>query len=186
MRHVPRTAGLSIVRTVYGDTVWCHFTLEQFMKAADDDVKTRSPRFAVVRNPWDRAVSAYHFARQGGVPDGANMGRAHRYRGEDFETFDTFVRRYLAVHNVWKLDGVFRPQTYYVGRDDRYPLDHIGQFDRLPDTERWLSQALGRSIQLQRSNATDREEYQSYYSAVTRDIVAEAYRADIERFGFTF
>ncbi len=183
--HVPRTAGLSITRAIYHSTVWCHFTLPQLLRHADKDI-LELPRFSIVRNPWERTVSAYHFAKRGGVPDGAQIQHPERYRGKEFETFDRFVREYLGHRNVGKLDGVFRPQTYYLGRESKNSFDYIGDFDRLPETEQWLSETLGRPIRLPKSNSTDHLDYRTYYSDETRDVIARAYRADIEMFGFQF
>lgn len=183
--HVPKTAGMSIARAIYHRTVWCHFTLPQLLKRGDDDI-LELPRFTIVRNPWDRAVSAYHFAKMGTIPGGAQMQHPEHYRGQAFETFETFVREYLGVYDVWKLDGVFRPQSYYLGPPGRGNFDYIGDFDYMPETEQWLSKTLGRPIRLTHSNATDRAKYRTYYSRTTRNIVAEVYRCDIDRFGFQF
>lgn len=183
--HVPRTAGLSITREVYHSTVWCHFTLTQLLKHADKDI-LELPRFANVRNPWDRTVSAYHFAKRGQIPDGAQMRNPERYRRKDFETFDRFVREYLGRRMLRKPDGVFRPQTYYLGREESNSIDYIGDFDRMSETEHWLSNTLRRPIGIPKSNSTDHLDYRTYYSDETRDVVAKAYRSDIERFGFRF
>lgn len=183
--HVPKTAGMSMTRAVYHRTVWCHFTLPQLLRSGDDDV-LKLPRFTIIRNPWDRAVSAYHFAKKGAIPGGAAMRRAERYHARDFETFDGYVRGFLAVHDVWKLDGVFRPQSYYLGPPEPDNFDYIGDFDYMPETELWLSETLDRPVRLAHSNATERATYRSYYSRETRNIVAEIYRCDIDRFGFQF
>ena len=66
--------------------------------------QAQAPLQEVIRNSWDRAVSAYHFAKSGGVRGGAQIRRADRYRARDFATFDSFVRGYLAVHDVWTSD----------------------------------------------------------------------------------
>jgi hypothetical protein len=183
--HIPKTAGVSITQAVYGRTVWCHFTLPQLLKAADEDV-LRLPRFTIIRNPWDRAVSAYHFAKSGGIRGGAQMKRADRYRAQDFETFDSYVRGYLAVHDVWKLDGVFRPQSYYLGPPGRDNFGYIGDFDYMPETEQWLTDTLGRPVRLPHTNASNHSNYQTYYTKETRNIVGDIYRCDIDRFGFQF
>ncbi len=186
--HVPRTAGLSVLRTVYGSDMLRHFTNQQFLKVADDDVR-RLPRFSIVRNPWDRAVSAYMIAKQGGVPGGAQMLHPEQYQQPEFATFDRFVREYLATHNVRKLDGVFKPQTYYLGppgaaQDEA--LDHIGHFECLGETEEWLSKTLEREVQLVHSNETQHGPYHDYYDNATRELVGRIYRDDVERFGFEF
>ena len=184
--HIPRAAGVSVMRTIYRSAGIRHFTVDQFLEVAAPDLRDL-PRFAIVRNPWDRAVSAYHFARQGGVAGGAQMAHLDRYRGPAFATFEAFVIQYLSTKNVWKADGVFRPQSYYLGNHAETTLDHIGVFGQLHETESWLSGELGRPIQLAHCNSTSREHpYQKYYSDTTREIVADIYRADIERFDFAF
>ncbi len=183
--HVPRTAGLSVIRTVYRSNHLRHYTVDQLLNTATGDV-LRLPRFTIVRNPWDRAVSAYLFARQGGVPGGGQMLHPHRYRGPEFATFATFVREYLAVRNVWKLDGVFRPQSYYLGAAGERAFDHIGNFDRLGETENWLSQTLGETVNFVRSNSTVRAHFHAYYDDELQKLVSRIYKHDIERFGFEF
>lgn len=184
--HVPRTAGLSVTRAIYGLDTVRHFTIEQFLRIAPEDIRSL-PRFTIVRNPWDRAVSAYQFARGGGVPGGSLIAHPQRYRGPAFSSFETFVTEYLVTHDRQRMDGVFRPQTYYV-RDGRgaIPFDHVGMFDRLPDTAAWLSAALGRAISITTSNGTRHGHYRDYYTPATRRIVGEVYRDDVETFGFEF
>lgn len=183
--HVPRTAGLSVARAVYHQDLWCHFTVSALEKNSLPEVR-RLPRFAIVRNPWDRAVSAYHFAKQGGVPGGAEMFHPERYRGADFDTFESFVHQYLSVRSPWQLDGVFRPQSHYLGQRGRDRVDHVGFFEHLSDTEEWLSTTLNRPIALKHSNKVDREHYRSCYSEETKEIVAQVYSMDIKRFDYTF
>jgi hypothetical protein len=185
--HVPRTAGFSVLQTVYQSEILRHFTIRQFLDVSCDDVR-RLPRFAVARNPWDRAVSAYTLATLGGVPGGAQMLHPQQYDRPEFATFDSFVHGYLAVRNAWKLDGVFKPQVYYLGSPDlqNREMHHVGLFHRLPETEEWLSETLGRDIQLELSNQTPRRAYQDYYTDATREIVRRIYSEDIERFGFEF
>lgn len=186
--HVPRTAGLSVLRAVYGSDMLRHFTNQQFMKVSGEDAR-RLPRFSIVRNPFDRVVSAYAIAKQGGVPGGAQMLHPEQYQEPEFATFDSFVRQYLATHDARKLDGVFKPQVYYLGPPDLGPgkaLDHIGHFERLSETEDWLSQTLGRYIHLGHCNESRHGPYHDYYTKATRDLVGRIYRDDIERFGFEF
>jgi hypothetical protein len=183
--HVPRAAGLSVSRTLYNRDIF-HFSARQMRRVLPADV-LNLPRFAIVRNPWDRTVSAYHFATQGGVLGGAQMAYPERYRGNDFATFETFVTRYLARHTLASIDGVFRPQsTYLLLNDGTVPFDHVGRFERIGETEEWLSATLGRPIRFPKINGTDRDDYRGYFTDETREIVADRYRADIDAFGYTF
>ena len=62
--HVPRTAGTSLALELYGRFVG-HFSLADLCAVSAPDVLAL-PRFAIVRNPWDRLVSAWAFAKAGG------------------------------------------------------------------------------------------------------------------------
>lgn len=184
--HVPRTAGLSVTRAVYGFDTARHFTVEQFLRVAPAPL-LRLPRFTVVRNPWERAVSAYLFARAGGVPGGSLIAHPQRYRGPEFASFDRFVTGYLLGRSPHRLDGVFRPQTYYL-RDAAggMPFDHIGRFDRLGETADWLESVLDEQICITTSNGTRHSDYQLYYTDTTQRIVGELYWDDVDAFGFRF
>lgn len=183
--HIPRTAGLSISRTLYHRDIF-HFSARQMRRVLPADVLTL-PRFAIVRNPWDRTVSAYHFAKQGGVPGGAQMAHPERYRSNDFTTFGAFTTRYLARQDLSSIDGVFRPQSAYLFLNDgTLSFDHVGRFERLGETEQWLSATLGRPIRFPKINGTDRDDYRGYFTDETREIVADRYRVDIDAFGYRF
>ena len=56
----------------------------------------------------------------------------------------------------------------------------------MPETEQWLTTTLGRLVRLAHSNASEHADYRTYYTKETRNIVAEIYRDDIDRFGFQF
>ncbi|MBW8783549.1 MAG: sulfotransferase family 2 domain-containing protein [Novosphingobium sp.] len=187
--HVPRAAGTSVAETIYGGFLG-HFTIDQVLRTNPEDVLAL-PRFTIVRNPWDRAVSAFEFARAGGgIGDGSRRVRiAHpeRYRGPTFSAFDRFVREFLATHEIERLDGVFRPQLYYVGSaGGTIPFDHIGRFDRLGETEQWLSDTLQRSIRFPRLNPTERLGYREYYTPELQRIVGDIYESGVKSFGFDF
>src|SRR5436190_384652 len=81
--HVPRTGGTSAVGAIYGRFIG-HFGLADLKAVAPADVLVL-PRFAIVRNPWDRAVSAWAFARAGGGGDSQfgtiRINRPQRYAG---------------------------------------------------------------------------------------------------------
>ncbi len=198
MIHVPRTAGTSLTSAIYGHFLG-HFSITSLLAVAPIAVLAL-PRFAIVRNPWDRLVSAWSFARQGygngeatdtgPSPSSRDLVRIRHpelYRGPDFATFDSFVLEWFAHRDVRRLDGVFKPQTDYVlAADGSMPFNHLGRIEKLDETIGWLSSQLGRTIALPRFNSSDRDEYRQYYTAQTRDLVARIYARDIAAFGYTF
>jgi hypothetical protein len=186
--HVPRSAGTSIASTLFGRFIG-HFTIRQFLAKSSPEV-LELPRFTIVRNPWDRLVSAYEFARAGRGEDGPQrvmIARPWRYHKSEYADFGTFVREHVAKTNTRQLDGVFRPQLCYI-LDDKgeMPFDFIGRFDQLEETEAWLAKTLGRPVVLPRFNATRRADYRSYYTDETRELVGEIYAETVRRFSFEF
>jgi hypothetical protein len=175
-----------------------HFTLQQVLDNCAP-AALALPRFAIVRNPWDRLVSAYEFARVGGNPSvsgkmgkvggggGVRVAQAWKYRGELFDTFEKFVKDFMLRRDPSTLDGIFRPQCYYVrAADGTMPLDFIGRFEHMDATRQWLADTLGRPIDLPQHNASQRSAYHSYYTPELRNLVGDIYADDIAALHYDF
>ncbi len=68
--HVPKAAGSSIKTEIYGKPQFGHRRIAEFY--AYDRARTAAFfKFAFVRNPWDRMLSAFTYLRQ----DKGNSGR---------------------------------------------------------------------------------------------------------------
>ncbi|MEQ1498197.1 MAG: sulfotransferase family 2 domain-containing protein [Novosphingobium sp.] len=184
--HVPRTAGTSISSALYGMQV-NHFPVREMLPLMSD-LLLALPRFAIVRNPWDRAVSAWSFARNGGGTDGKVILRSPlRYRGPEFQTFEQFVHDWLSQKALGQFDGIFRPQAdFLLDQNGKLPLDHLGRFENLPATEAWLNQHNPAMRAIPHFNAAVREPYRNHYTPASRDAVAKVYARDIELFGYDF
>jgi len=183
--HVPRAAGTSISHLLYGRFLG-HFPLAA-LEAVGDPETLALPRLAVVRNPWDRLASAYRFAAGGGgggqfaARSAANVTRSVVSAG----SFERFVKDWLPRRHLNRLDGLFRPQTYYLcGAAGGLPFDHLGRIEDLHQTELWLGDRLGRTIALPHSNAASGHIATVRYDAEMIDIVARLYAADIALLGY--
>jgi hypothetical protein len=129
-------------------------------------------KFAVVRNPWARAVSAYKYmVSSNGVPFGVFVRRTIMRGG-----------RQLAVRQI-------EPQTRYVcGADGALLVDRLIRFENLTAEFAEVSrQIFGREEPLPTVNvSSDRRDYRSFYDDATADIVANVYARDIAMFGYAF
>ena len=65
--HVPKCAGVSISRSLFGSLVGTHIAMKSFQLIYTEEEFARYFKFAFVRNPWDRLVSAYRFLKRGGM-----------------------------------------------------------------------------------------------------------------------
>lgn len=184
--HVPRAGGTSTANALYGGHIG-HFPLRDLLVAVPRDV-LELPRFTIVRNPWERAVSAWRFARAGQGSGGqeASIANPARYRGPEFAEFDSFVGRFLMPADVDRLDPVFRTQAWYVEAGGARGLDHVGRLDDLPATVDWLTRTLGRDIAIGHHNRSEGDDWRTQYTPHLVDLVGRIYARDVEQFGYAF
>lgn len=187
--HVPKAAGTSFNEALYGRFMGHSHALD-VARWAPADVKAL-PRFSVTRNPWDRLVSAWRFARQGaGVGDTyrAGMWRPELYRVPEFESFERFVRDWLAPRDVTRLDGVFQPQWLFLCDSGKNLLvDHVGRLGDLAPTYAFLESRIGATRPIARANRSgDAVDYRTFYTPELAALVGEIYREDVRLFGYDF
>jgi hypothetical protein len=126
--------------------------------------------FAFVRNPWDRLVSSFFWARQGNNP-----------RLLEYEDFPHFVR------DLPNLDRSEDSQWSYVsGRQGKQQVEYIGYYERLAEDFDYVCERLGVTLELPHLNASKRRDYRDYYDDETREIVRAVYKDDVEKFGYRF
>ncbi|MDQ4086405.1 MAG: sulfotransferase family protein [Pseudomonadota bacterium] len=188
--HVPKTAGTSFNQALYGRFIGQHLRAVDVARWAPPVVRAL-PSFAVVRNPWDRLVSAYRFARRGhGAGDGprAYIRRPDLYRAPEFSSFERFVKEWLVEREVTAIEDVFRPQSFFLcdGRGNVL-VDHVGRLEQLAPTCDFVARHTGRRLDLPRLNASgETVDYRRFYTPELARIVADIYRDDVALFGYGF
>jgi hypothetical protein len=182
--HIPKCAGISVSTALYGNLSGGHTTLDEYIRIFEPRNILSYFKFTIVRNPWDRLVSAFHFLKGGGFGE-ADRAWAEAELGRH-EDFDGFVRGWLNASNIWKWYH-FRPQYHYMLEKHRViELDFIGRFESLESDFAWIAERVGARCTLPSINAGRHEPYTEYYCAATRDIVASVYAKDIAVLGYTF
>ena len=156
--------------------LWKHSTLADIDGLFSIDQIAGMFAFTLVRNPWDRVVSYYHWLRAQGF-DHPAVATA---KARDFAGFlgEAHVQAALAAHPaaryMTRADGVEQAQAYI-------RLEHVA------DDARALQDHLGFALDLPRANASERDrDFRRYYSDDTAAIVARVCAADIARFGYRF
>ena len=109
--HVPRVAGTSIARALYGPGCTRHHSIRYF--------KTVAPRFweaadsfAVIRDPFDRFVSSYAFTRSGGT-ESCRLSDVFVRQTAGLKSVDDYLS-FLEERDDLSLDFVMRPQSWFV------------------------------------------------------------------------
>ena len=180
--HIPKNAGSSITKTLANyigvDREVLRPQKYKFLSIGDvrgnggPRVKLLHPEgiyfvFSVLRNPWDRVVSYFHYLQQIKQPPG-NLSKD--------VTFDRWVR-----------NGGFkglRPQHTHVGYGDR--LDYLARFETLQDDWVKICEGLGIDTPLIHDKKSKHKPFREYYGSVTQHLVGRFYKEDIKRFGYEF
>lgn len=186
--HVPKTAGISVQQALFGGRLYRHESLRQYELLFTRKQLASFYKFAFVRNPWDRLVSAWVFLQEGGYGE---LDRPWSLRKESlFTDFESFVRGWVRKENLRTAYIHFKPQVYFL-KDSRgqLDLDFLGHFESLADDVRRLSEILACPATLESHNRTKSrrlQSYREYYTEETAGLVAEAYEDDIQTFGYEF
>lgn len=109
--HVPRAAGTSIVRMLYGQGCIHHFSM-RYYRAIDPRFAEQAQSFALLRDPVDRFASAYAFVRTGGTPT-SRLSAVFREQTAHIRSVDDYLS-FLEERGPLDMDFVMRPQSWFV------------------------------------------------------------------------
>ena len=186
--HIPKTGGASIGQLCMSNRIGAighntrnpnYVSLAQYKRSHPDIFS-----FSIVRNPWDRLVSAYHFLSQGGL------------NADDSKDANKYVNRYSGfnefISGAFKDDAIltqihFRPQHEWISDENNVIADYVGKFE---DLQHHISACLALvglpDYQLPHVNKATHKHYKQYYSKESIDIVETIYSRDIELFDYTY
>jgi hypothetical protein len=180
--HIPKTAGTSILdwmRTNKGNSNIVEWETHPKHSA----LPSGNYSFTVVRNPWDRMVSAYHYLKKISLPEGSSWLKLNNINEENFPTFDKWIRN---LHNYdnppiyW-----FRPETQQAEWLD-VPVDLILRYETLADDFKQIQKYYNCSLNLPAHYVTGHTNYTDYYTDVTKKIVETLSLTDISIFKYTY
>jgi hypothetical protein len=157
--------------------LWKHSMLTDLYGLVDQDEIEAFFVFTLVRNPWDRMVSYYHWLRDQGF-DHPAVALA---KGRDFASFIADPQTVAGMRGYPY--GRYVTDGAGVERCDLFArLEHLAE-DLAP-----LEAHLGFSLaEIGRENTSNRaRDYRAYYGDSAAEIVAEACAGDIFRFGYRF
>lgn len=187
--HIPKTAGSSIKEVLglpgSGHPPW------QYFYNIHHEKWCAYKKFTVIRNPWDRAVSAYCYARMktsywhnpvsGMHPDYAVLSN----RSFDDCIYILKNERELLRHESW------HPQTLWLMGTERLSgklmVDFILTYENLENDFSLLCDKLAIPVKkLPHSNRSDRKAYKGFYKNRTIDLISEIYADDINTFNYAY
>ncbi|MBK1720238.1 sulfotransferase family 2 domain-containing protein [Thiocystis violacea] len=138
-------------------------------------------KFAFVRNPWDLQVSSFHHIRR---------ERPHYLGGH--ETFESFLRWKLDPERPYQyhIDTSITPQTdYLIDLGGQVVVDFIGRYERLHTDFATVCTRIGLqpiALPHARQARDRRQDYRSYYTNATAELVATHFARDIRMLDYRF
>jgi hypothetical protein len=141
-------------------------------------------KFAIVRNPWDRLVSALAWTDQKWA------------RGEELNAAD-FDRQVMQMYEQFRaaasssqpgsLPAYVYPQyLYLIDPNGKLMVNFIAKYENLQADWRMICERLGVDAELPRRMKSHHRNYREYYGEQTRRLVAEVYAADVRLFQYEF
>ena len=187
--HIPKTAGTTMLDALGAEPVFDTHAPAMTYREADAELFARAFKFTVVRNPWDRFASGFHFMKNG-TDWPMQKEWAARHIGD--LDFAGFVRN---LRNPWFRQVVlaerfFWPQSFWItNRNGTVLVDAIYRFEELAMALPAIAARIGitslETIPARRKSA--RADLRALYEdSELIDLVGNLYAGDVARFGYRF
>lgn len=191
--HVPKTGGKTIEKVLDEGLDDIRFDKERHRRL--DEILATEPlladywTFGFVRNPWARMLSWWsmiNVAARRGAPYDVQKFRDYAVWAavKDYcLDFDQFVQR-----GFDEVERLRTPQVAFLTAGDRR-ADFIGRTETIVDDVATVRRRLGlpgNDPVPHRNRGKATGHYREYYSSLTREAVAAAYKDDIDEFGYRF
>ena len=218
--HIPKNAGVSVRRILGLDTKYHPKVFKKTTNLAIDIQKYTDPRifnsytkFTVVRNPWDRMVSLYHFRKQQKDLYMNNLG-VNKSFGPDGKVWG--FKRWIMDPGIKNVDsneiyfemasGAFLKETKFNVNFLRANIEFINQLDVVCDlkgnllvnkilrfenlNEDWNNMFSELNLkpipQLPSANKSSHKHYSDYYDDESQEFIAKMFKKDINFFEYEF
>lgn len=176
--HIPKTAGLSLVKAIYGDVIGGGHRRLAFYSHIFGSHSSQFFKFCIVRDPYDRLYSAYNYLRAGGM----NI--------HDKTAYIKYLKRYVNFQD-FVLNGLdkkiineiihFTPQSNFIcDLNDVILVDYVGRFENLEDDIGYISKKMGKKITLPHLNKSKTNSDKFVYNDEMRKKVLDIYSRDFD------
>jgi len=152
---------------------------QNFSKYSLDDIK-KMFKFTVVRNPFDRVVSAFFYLRKYQLVSEKRFHKSSK-KENNIAAFRYFIKNDFKEKGV-SINGHFHPMFMYA----EY-VDFIGRLENIEHDWKIIADKIQSPIKkLQKRNVINHKIYSLYYDTECIKIVTDIYDEDLKMFGYKF
>lgn len=181
--HIPRTGGISIANTLFGDNGAGHVTVKLAKEIFAEDYFYFF-KFSFVRNPYEKIMSSYFYLKNGGF----HQGDKEWVRGnlQEVDGFECFIMDWLE-DDKFKERFHFQPQSYFLKNEQGdIDLDFIGRYESIYSDLEVVKKELGILTSLLSLNSSNKpSRFEDYYSKEMKDKVYQLYKEDFVKFDYS-
>jgi hypothetical protein len=175
--HINKTGGSSVEKAL--GIGLDHSTALEKHQQLGERAWRRKFTFTLVRNPWDKVVSHYHYrvrTNQTGL-------------AEKPVAFAEWLQRCYVDHDPRYYDQprMFMPQRQWlVDEHDKLLVEFVGRFENLTEDFQRICERLSVNAQLGHAKPSSRGSYRDYYDADSEALIREYFAEDLALFGYEF
>ena len=182
--HIPKTAGISLIKAIYNDVNLPGHRSFFFYNTALNMKNEKYFCFSFVRNHFDRLYSAYMFLKKG-VINHVDRLLYETYLLK-FNDFEDFVLNGLDNKLIFKITHFIPQHEFLCDRRGNIMVDFIGRFENLEDDVKSLSIKLKKDIRLNHYNSNYKKDYKEVYTPRMVSKVKTIYYKDLKIFNYKF
>ena len=182
--HIPKCGGRS-VKKVFDFKRHDHYGISKLVLNPTDDCSQLDVeglfKFAFVRNPWDKFVSAYEYLKRGGIPLYDRLKTlAIKKEYPDFKDF-------VFAKHVWEKWIFFYPQLDFITVDGSIKTDFVGRFENFQNDFNFICDQINYPrVKLPHVNKTKHAHYTEYYDDQLIKFIGRTFEEDIDTFKYRF
>lgn len=175
--HINKTGGSSLEKAL--GLPFQHLTVKEVIARWGIETWNHAFTFTVIRNPWDKVVSHYHYRL---AVDRDSLGKPPL-------NFTDWVKRAYGDndHRYYNSPMMFMPQVAWI-RDNTgsISLDYIARYESIETDFTKICQLLNRTATPPHIKRSDRGDYQQYYDTHSTEIISRWFSDDIQQFSYSF
>ena len=140
-------------------------------------------KFAIVRNPYDRFVSIFHYLKKGGNnPSDKNF--YEQYFDQD-TTFEEFVNGTIKDNKLQNISHIKPQYPFIYNIKKELKINYIGRLEEINKSIEYVQNFCPHKIQLEKLNSSKHDHYTKYYNSSLQKIVSDYFRLDFEYLGYS-